>query len=50
MSYLTAFSALYIVYELSAYFCCERTNPDWIYRVSRVDLADIRKAIVDRRK
>lgn len=50
MVYLTAFSVLYIFYEISAYFCCERTNPDWVYRVSRGELADIRKAILERRK
>lgn len=50
MAYLLIFSVLYVFYEISAYFCCERTNPDWVYRVSRQDLADIRESIARRRR
>lgn len=50
MAYLLIFSVLYILYEVTAYFCCERTNPDWVYRVSKDDLSTIKNTIAGKRK
>lgn len=43
--YLGIFSVIYIFYELGTYFCCERTNPDWIYKVSPQELEAIKNKV-----
>lgn len=48
--YLGAVSGVYIVYELADYFCCEKTNPDWVFKVSREDLQNIKEAVVKKRE
>jgi hypothetical protein len=50
MAYMAGFSGLYIIYEVSAYFCFEKTNPDWVYKVSREDLQTIKEAIAKKRQ